>query len=184
MDTLNSYKQDLKKAIDQIPLDIINQISDHLLKVRKSGNCVYLIGNGGSSATPSHSAGDWSKELHLKSFCLSDNTAALTAYANDLHYDDVFIEQLKVFLDVNDIVIAYSGSGNSINVIKAIEYANSIGALTIGITGNYKKKSGGKIAKIVSIKIVVDSENMEIIEDCHLIINHMIKELIKIKNKY
>lgn len=178
MDIIRKYKKDLIKAVQSLPTNKVIQITELIAKAKQNKNNIFLFGNGGSSSTPSHSAGDWSKELKLRSYCLSDNIPALTAYSNDLSYDDIYIEQLKVFLNKDDIVIAYSGSGNSKNVLKAIEYANSAGAISIGITGNYLNKNGGFLAQTARYSIIVNSESMEIIEDCHLVINHIIKNLL------
>ena len=99
------------------------------------------MGNGGSGASASHAAGDLNKgvsygrEKRFRVISLNDNLATLTAYANDVSYVDVFVEQLKNFLRPGDLVIAISGSGNSPNVLKAIEYANQQGAITVGLTG-------------------------------------------------
>lgn len=174
-----NYKHDLINAIDSLNWETLKEIADRLIQLKKNGNTVYLIGNGGSSATPSHSAGDWTKELKIKTICLSDNTPSLTAFANDTDYSNVFKGQLETFLENGDIVIGYSGSGNSPNVINAIEYSNSKGNFTIGITGNYNDKMGGKLKNICSLSITANTKSMERIEDLHLIINHIIKEYIK-----
>ena len=137
------------------------------------------MGNGGSSATPSHSAGDWSKELGVRTICLTDNIPVLTAFANDTDYSNIFKGQLEIFLQPGDIVIGYSGSGNSENVINAIDYANLCKNLTIGVTGNYNNKAGGKLKQSAKICIFIDTKSMEIIEDGQLIVNHMLKEYIK-----
>ncbi|MBC8344414.1 MAG: SIS domain-containing protein [Bacteroidetes bacterium] len=156
-------------------------MADKILEVKANDHTVFLIGNGGSSATPSHSAGDWLKELELNAICLSDNIPAVTAFANDTGYDNVFLGQLKIFLSEGDIVIGYSGSGNSINVINAVKYARNKGNFVIGITGNYNNGKGGLLQENSDLGIVVDSESMERIEDSHLIINHLVKEYIKEK---
>lgn len=176
---LKSYKVDLINAIESLDWKILEEISNKLIDLKKNGNTVYLIGNGGSSATPSHSAGDWTKELKIKTLCLTDNTASLTAFANDTDYANIFKGQLETFLDQGDIVIGYSGSGNSPNVLNAIKYAKTKGNFTIGITGNYNEKNGGLLADIADLALVANTISMERIEDLHLIINHIIKEYIK-----
>ena len=176
------YKLDLINAINHLESEKLLSIANKLIEIRKKNNSVFLIGNGGSSATRSHSAGDWTKELNLKTICLTDNTPAVTAFANDTDYSNIFKGQLETFLSDGDIVIGYSGSGNSQNIINAIEHAKLNGNYTIGITGNYKEKNGGQLAKLVDISIVVQTISMERIEDIHLIINHIIKEYIKESN--
>ena len=181
-DFINFYKNDLIFAINHIESDRLRVIVDKLLEVRNNGKSIFLMGNGGSSATPSHSAGDWTKELKIKTICLTDNIPAVTAFANDTDYSNIFKGQLETFLSEGDIVIGYSGSGNSPNVLNAIEYAKMKGNYTIGITGNYEEKMGGKLAQIADISIIAQTTSMERIEDMHLIINHIIKEYVKESN--
>ena len=176
-----NYTQDLKNAIDALDWNVLQIIADKLIDLKKNGHTVYLIGNGGSSATPSHSAGDWTKELRIKTICLTDNTPSVTAFANDTNYANIFKGQLETFLVEGDIVIGYSGSGNSPNVINAIEYAKSKGNFTIGISGDYNQKKGGKLVHLTDLSIVANTNSMERIEDVHLIINHIVKEYIKAK---
>ena len=140
---------------------------------------VHFIGNGGSAATPSHSAGDWSKELGLPTISHTDNIASLTAWANDTSYANIFVGQLQTWLNAGDLVVGYSGSGNSSNVLNGISFANENGARTVGITGNYKSGGGGSLAEIADICIVCDTTSMERIEDLQLIINHIVKEAVK-----
>jgi len=181
MKFIKDYIKDINIALNSIDSDIFRQIVAMINEVRENKNTVFLLGNGGSSSTPSHSAGDWTKELNIKTVCLSDNISGLTAWANDTSYDNIFVGPLRLFLKKGDLVIAYSGSGNSKNVLNAVEYAKSVGVKTVGMTGNYKKMHGGKLAQLADISIVVNTESMERIEDCHLIINHMIKDKIREK---
>ena len=109
----------------------------------------------------------------------SDNISSFSAWANDEGYSQVFVGQLSTFASEGDLVIAYSGSGNSDNIINGIKYAKSIGCDTVGITGDYKGMGGGKLAKIADLAIIVPSTSMERIEDIQLIINHIIKEAVK-----
>ena len=148
-------------------------------QVASKDSTVNFIGNGGSAATPSHSAGDWSKELGIKTISHSDNISSFSAWANDEGYSHVFVGQLSTFASEGDLVIAYSGSGNSDNVVNGIKFAKSIGCSTVGITGNYNGMGGGKLAKIADLSIIVPSTSMERIEDIQLIINHIIKEAVK-----
>jgi D-sedoheptulose 7-phosphate isomerase len=147
--------------------------------VMETGGKVHFIGNGGSAATPSHSAGDWSKELGLPTISHTDNIASLTAWANDTSYANIFVGQLQTWLKPEDLVVGYSGSGNSSNVVNGIIYANEQGVRTVGITGNYKSGGGGVLADITDICIVCDTTSMERIEDLQLIINHIVKEAVK-----
>ena len=175
----NHYINDLFYTIKNINITKLENIINILIDTKNKKKKVFLIGNGGSSSTSSHVAQDWSKELKIRTICLTDNSSLITAWANDTKYDNIFKAQLEIHLDSEDILIAYSGSGNSPNIIKAIEYANSIGCKTIGMTGNYDKQYKNKLANISDISLIVPSKSMEKIEDVHLIINHIIKEYIK-----
>ena len=176
---VKSYVKDLVDSLERLDINTLEKISLLISKAISNDKKIFMIGNGGSSATPSHSAGDFSKELKARTICLSDNVPSLTAWGNDTSYDNIFKGQLETFLDEGDLVIGYSGSGNSVNVLNAIEFANSKGAHTIAITGNYMGKGGGKIIEIAKINLIFETKSMERIEDLQLIINHMIKESIK-----
>jgi len=176
---IREYKDDLANAIDSLDSNAMEQIVEYVLSVLDGGGTIHFIGNGGSAGTPSHSAGDWSKELGIKTICHTDNVTALTAWANDTGYANVFAGALGTWAKEGDLIIGYSGSGNSENVLNGIEFAKGIGCKTAAITGNYKGGNGGKLAKIVDVAIVCETTSMERIEDLQLIINHMIKESVK-----
>ena len=165
------------KKLDQSVLDNLVKV---ILDCRERGNTIYIFGNGGSAATASHVAGDFLKgisyqlEKRFKVICLSDNIPGTSAISNDLTYDEVFIEPLKTFLNKNDVVIGISGSGNSVNVLKAMQYAKTAGAFTVAMCG-FK---GGKVKDIADIVVHVPVDDMEIAEDIHLIIFHAIKQNI------
>jgi D-sedoheptulose 7-phosphate isomerase len=162
--------QDLKKHTATI-----EKIGKKLLEAREAGNTIYIMGNGGSASTASHMACDLLKSAidqgksRFKVISLTDNTAVFSAWANDTSYDMVFEEQLKNFLTEKDIVIAISGSGNSPNILKAIDFANKTGAYTIGLTG----MGGGKLAKTAKLSLIVPNDNMWRVEDIHLLLNHL-----------
>jgi len=175
---LDRYRSDLERAMRQLDPGQLRVVGEAILAARAAGRQVFLMGNGGSAATPSHSAGDWAKELGVRARCLSDNTTVLTALANDVGYESVFAEQLRIHLSPGDVVIAYSGSGNSPNVLRAVEYARERGSFTIGVTGDYRGNAGGRLARLVDLAVVVASQSMEVIEDCHLIVNHIVKTFV------
>jgi len=135
------------------------------------------MGNGGSASTASHFACDLGKGLSLpgkkrfKALALCDNIPTMTAYANDCSYEDIFSEQLKNIVEAGDCVVAISGSGNSKNVLKAVELANQHSAITIGLTGF----QGGRLKDLVSECLIVPNNTMEQVEDIHLVILHAIK---------
>ncbi|MBT9164878.1 MAG: Phosphoheptose isomerase 1 [candidate division WS2 bacterium] len=151
-----------------------------LFDTYEKGDYVFTMGNGGSGPTASHFTCDMNKSVccglqkRFRVICLNDNIPIMLAYANDSSYEDIFIEQLKNFLKPRDVVIGFSGSGNSKNVIKAINYANEIGATTMGFTGF----DGGQLTKIAKISVVVPVNDMQKVEDIHLILTHMIMQIL------
>ena len=175
----NSYISDLKRTLDELPMGAVSSFWEMVETVRSSGGSVHFIGNGGSAATPSHSAGDWSKELKLRTISHSDNISSFTAWSNDTEYSNVFVGQLSTFVRDGDLVVAYTGSGNSPNVINGINYAKENGCRTAAITGDYNGQSGGMVADIVDVAVIAPTQSMERIEDIQLIINHIVKEAIK-----
>ena len=143
-------------------------------------SAIYVFGNGGSAGTASHMANDFNKgisEYTEKKFrfqCLNDNIPTMLAVANDIGYEDVFSFQLKNKVNENDLVIGISGSGNSENVIRALDCAKEQGAITMGIAGY----DGGKVADIADIVFHVPLCNMQIVEDVHMILNHMVMSVV------
>jgi D-sedoheptulose 7-phosphate isomerase len=176
---MDGYIADLSRALNALSRESVGLLYTEMLQVMDGGGKVHFIGNGGSAATPSHSAGDWSKELGLPTLAHTDNIAALTAWANDTSYANIFVGQLQTWLAPGDLVVGYSGSGNSSNVLNGISYATENGARTVGITGNYKSGKGGALAEMADVSIVCDTTSMERIEDLQLIINHIVKEAVK-----
>ena len=176
------YTTSLVETIGKLPISQIEDFWNLVEDARDSGATIHFIGNGGSAGTPSHSAGDWSKELSLRTISHSDNISSLTAWANDTEYENVFVGQLSTFIKPGDLVVGFSGSGNSKNIINGIEFSKQNGCKTVAITGNYSGLGGGRLAGIADLCILVPSESMERIEDCQLIINHIIKEAVKSNN--
>jgi D-sedoheptulose 7-phosphate isomerase len=174
------YCQGLKEAVDSIPRDAAEKFLQVLESAYLEGRQVFLMGNGGSGASASHAAGDLNKgvsygrEKRFRVISLNDNLATLTAYANDVSYVDVFVEQLKNFLQPGDLVIAISGSGNSPNVLKAIEYANHHGAVTVGLTGF----SGGKLVELAQVPVHVPVNDMQKVEDIHMMLFHVAMQVL------
>lgn len=189
-DFIKGYILELTRCLESLDKTKIELIIDVLVNAYKKDRKVFILGNGGSATTASHMACDLGKgtlqrvydnmERRFRVISLTDNVAIMTAFANDLSFDDIFVQQLRNLVETDDVVIALSGSGNSPNVVKAIEYAKSCGAVTIGILGF---KTGGKLGKIVDYSIIVDSNHYGPIEDIQLILNHMIAAWIaKVKN--
>lgn len=172
---ISRYFEKLKATVDLISRDEVNAFLGLLVDALEGGKTVFTMGNGGSATTASHYAADFNKGLSLgkarrfRFLCLSDNTATLTAYANDLSYDEVFVEPLRNFLKPGDLVIAISGSGNSRNVLKAVEYANGAGAVTVGLTGY----DGGELKRIARHGVHIPVADMQVTEDLHLVLDHL-----------
>ena len=164
------------KVIESIDLDKVGQAIEWLAAARDEGRHIFVFGNGGSAATASHFVTDmvkgasYSREPRFRILSLVDSLPTLSAYSNDVGYDCVFVEQLKNFAKAGDIVIAFSGSGNSPNVICALEYGNSIGCATIAFTG----RDGGRLGPLAKLNIQVAHPHMGRIEDAHMVAMHMI----------
>ncbi len=171
---IGNYLAELKNILDRLPLDQIERIKDILLKAHSDGRHIFIMGNGGSAATSSHFACDLAMDSctreRFKVIALTGNVSLLTAWANDTGYANVFAEQLRNFLKKDDVVVAISASGNSENILRAVAYANSKGAITIGLTGF----EGGKLKDRVQVCLVVPSNSMERVEDVHLILGHLL----------
>lgn len=174
-----SYLQDLSRTLAEVSRSDLEALWNELNAVGERGGSVHMIGNGGSAATPSHSAGDWSKELGIRTIAHTDNISSFTAWANDTDYSNVFAGQLATFAKSGDLVIAYSGSGNSPNVLNGIAAAKQAGCRTAAVTGDYNGGAGGALAEMVDVAIVVPTTSMERIEDMQLVINHIVKEAVK-----
>jgi D-sedoheptulose 7-phosphate isomerase len=138
-------------------------------------NTIYIFGNGGSSATASHFQNDFNKgvsehtEKKFNFLCLNDNVATVMAVANDIGFEEVFKFQLEGHLKRGDLIVAISGSGNSANVINAVEYAKSLGHKIIGLTGF----SGGKLKKLSDVSLHAPINSMQVTEDIHMIFDHL-----------
>ena len=176
MSFVQEYKSDLIQTIDKIDLSKVNQIIEIFKRARSEGRHIFTCGNGGSGASASHFVCDvvkgasYKRAERFKIMSLSDNMATVLAYANDVTYDCVFVEQLKNFASAGDVVLAISGSGNSPNVVNAVEYANSVGCETIALTG----RDGGKLGAAAKLNLNVGIPHMGRIEDAHMIVCHMI----------
>lgn len=172
---LERYTAESMAWLKALPLDDVRAVVDVLHSVAMAGSTVYLFGNGGSASTASHFACDLGKNtfvrgLRLRAIALTDNMAVFSAYANDEGYPSVFSEQLRTLIRAGDVAVAISGSGNSTNVLAAVQVAREAGAATIGITG----MGGGKLKDLVDVAVVVPSDHMDQIEDAHLLLEHMI----------
>lgn len=179
----HSYFVHLSRTLEKLPFAAIDEVAGVLLQAYEAGRVTYTLGNGGSAALASHFACDLGKgtaNVNGKRFrviALTDNVPMMTAWANDSKYDDIFAEQLTNFLEPKDIVFAISGSGNSPNVIRALEVGKESGAITVGLTGY----QGGAMRVLCDFAVIVPSDNMQIIEDVHLSVAHALFSSIRQK---
>jgi len=166
-------------VIQKLDAEAINDALNLLDQTRLNRKRVYVFGNGGSAATASHMQNDFNKgvsewiEPKFRFQCLNDNIATVMAIANDISYDEIFRFQLKGQLDPGDVVLAISGSGNSKNVIRAVEYARSLGNQIIGVTGF----DGGKLRQLSDISLHVPVASMQITEDVHMLFDHLMMSM-------
>jgi D-sedoheptulose 7-phosphate isomerase len=170
------YKAELLKTIETIDLERVNQAISVLQKAREENRRIFVCGNGGSASTASHFVCDmvkgasFGRDKRFRIMALTDSLPTLTAYSNDVSYECVFVEQLKNFAEPGDVLIAISGSGNSPNILRAVEYANQHGCQTIAFSG----RDGGKLGPLAQINIQAANPHMGRIEDAHMIVAHMI----------
>jgi len=174
------YLDELKLVLDGFDLACFEKMVAAILHAYEQEKYIFVMGNGGSGATASHFVCDINKgccmdlSKKFKMFCLNDNIPTMLALANDVSYDVVFEEQLKNFFRPGDLTIGISGSGNSENVIRAIQYAKSNGGRTIGLCGF----SGGRLAELADIAFIVNTDDMQKIEDVHIIVVHIIMQAV------
>lgn len=177
----SQYVDDVKSALERLPWSSIEALIALLHDARLNDRQVFIFGNGGSAATASHMACDLGKNTAMSGWprfrvmALVDNMPAVSAIANDLGYENVFAEQLIGFVRRQDVVIAISTSGNSPNVVRAVECAIAAGATTVGMTG----APGGQVARLVHLPVVIASHHADQVEDVHLIIEHMLVRALR-----
>ena len=177
MDFKNSIKDYLNNEIEiikSLDVNVINEIMNAIKESQERGTNIYICGNGGSAATASHYCCDFNKGVSGESprntnfICLSDNIPTMTAIANDVSYDEIFSYQLRNRIKPGDLVFVISGSGNSKNIVRAMELAKEKGNTIIGLCGY----SGGKVKEMSDICLYVDINNMQVVEDIHMILDH------------
>lgn len=179
------YLNNLKDKIDELDLDKVDIIIQQIIDSHNNDKQIFIFGNGGSAATSSHFATDLGKgtiknfdnkeEKRLRVLSLTDNLPLITAYGNDLGYNDIYAEQLANLINKGDVAIGISASGNSENVIRAIKLAKKKEAVTIGLCGF----SGGKLKQEADYHIHIKNNHYGIVEDMHLVIMHLICYYIK-----
>lgn len=175
------YRQKIEKYLEQeieiiksLDRNAINTIMNEIRKSQERGSTIFICGNGGSAATASHYCCDFNKgvsgleDKNTNFVCLSDNVPTIMAIANDISYDEIFAYQLKNRIKKGDILFAISGSGNSKNVVRAMEVAKEKGNMIIGLCGY----NGGKVKEMSDVCLHVNINNMQITEDVHMILDH------------
>ncbi len=181
MNGIRQYVDQLQASLNKLPVTEIEALVQVLDDARAQGRRVFIMGNGGSAATASHMACDLGKgasapgKPRFQAIALTDNIPLITAWANDTAYEDIFVEQLRNLVQPGDVVIGFSGSGNSENVLRAIRLAKEIGAYTVGLTGF----DGGKLHPLVDLGIHIPNVCMEQVEDIHLIVEHAIATALR-----
>jgi len=179
---VRAYLDDFRAILNSLDTADIFGVVEVLLGAYRGGAKVFLLGNGGSAATASHFACDLGKNVvgpdggRFKVIALTDNAAVLTAWANDTAYEHVFAEQLASLLEPGDVVIGISGSGNSPNVLRAMELAQVRGATTVGLIGF----EGGRLKPLCDVSVVVPSDRMDQIENAHLTLEHLICHVLRL----
>jgi D-sedoheptulose 7-phosphate isomerase len=180
-ETISAYLSDVRSTLTNLPLDRIERVVRLLREARSLRRRVFLFGNGGSAATASHLACDLTKGTstngrpRLRAMALTDNMPLISAWANDTAYENIFAQQLQDHVEPGDVVIGISGSGRSPNVLNGIKAARSAGAITVGMTGF----DGGHLKDLVDICIIVPDNNIDKVEDVHLMLGHVITSCLR-----
>lgn len=175
---IRHYFSTVQQLLDEVPFEAVDAVVEALMTANLAGKTVYICGNGGSAATASHFGCDLAKRTitpgqpRFRVVSLTDNVAIMTALGNDIGYEVIFAEQLLPLVREGDVVIGISGSGNSRNVLNAMDVARKAGAITVGFSGY----DGGKLKGMVDLSVHIPSFNMAMVEDVHLMLEHAICE--------
>ena len=176
MTFVKNYQSELGRVIDAIDAKQVGHVIELLGRARDERRRIFVCGNGGSAATASHFATDlikgasFGRPSRFRILPLTDSLSTITAYSNDVNYECIFVEQLKNFAEPGDVLLAISSSGNSPNVSRAVEYANSIGCHTVALTG----RDGGLLGPLAQVNVQISHAHTGRIEDAHMIVCHMI----------
>jgi D-sedoheptulose 7-phosphate isomerase len=176
MDDSQTYMRTYVQVLNFLDVAMIERMSDILVEAWRCRRTVYVCGNGGSAASASHFAADLTKLTapphgrRLRAVSLTESLSAISAIGNDLAYDEIFAEQLRASLDSGDVVLGFSTSGSSRNVLRALEYANDAGGITLGVTG----QNGHALQKLAHQTLVVPSSSVQHIEDATMVAAHLL----------
>jgi D-sedoheptulose 7-phosphate isomerase len=174
IEDLNTYLLQVAQTLSQVPRQPLDRIAKAIWETYERDGTILICGNGGSAASASHFACDLTKLTisadcrRVRALALTDNIALMTAWSNDQVYADVFVEQLINIYRPGDLLFTISGSGNSPNVLRAVDWANERGAPTVGLTGF----DGGKLARLARLSLHVQNDVMPQVEDIHMAICH------------
>lgn len=183
---IKNYLDELKETMDKISYDKIGKVINVLSDAHQKNKQIFIMGNGGSASLASHFSTDLGKgtlgkfdsnKKRFRVISLTDNVSTITAYANDLGYEDIFSQQLRNLISPKDVAIAISASGNSPNILRGVEEASRLEAVTIGFVGF----DGGKLKNIVDYYLHVPLNNYGIVEDIHTSLVHIICSYLKEK---
>ena len=172
--SLTAYATDTAARLMKTDFGKLAEIGKRLLKAKAEGHTVFLMGNGGSAATASHVTNDLVKGCRVgdtpgfRAFCLSDSNALVTCLANDFSYEEIYTILLRTYAKAGDVVLAFSGSGNSPNIVHALKTAREMGLATVGLGG----RDGGKMKALCDVLLIAPTDSMEMLEDMHLIYFH------------
>ncbi len=181
MEEIRQYLNEVQQVLGRIAPEALEEVIDVLLSAVYVGSTIFTIGNGGSAATASHFACDLAKGAivpgspRFRVIALTDNVPLITAWSNDVSYENVFAEQLSNLMGRGDVVVAFSGSGNSPNILRAVALARQQGSITIGFSGF----DGGQLSRMVDVPVVVSCYCMEQVEDVHLVLCHLTATVLR-----
>ena len=177
------YIEGLKEVLGEVDREAVETVGNLLWQAYLDDRRIFIIGNGGSAATASHMACDLAKgatvagKRRFKAVSLTDNVALMTAIGNDISYEKLFTEQLANLAEAGDVLLAYTASGNSPNILDTLQWAREHGLVTVGVLGF----GGGKAADIAEHAVTVESRNYGHVEDFHLIFEHAISQWLRTK---
>lgn len=175
------YIEAEKRVLDSLDVQSIDEAMQLIQTAYNNEKSIYIFGNGGSSSTASHYQNDFNKglseklERKFRFVCLNNDLPTIMAIANDIAFDEVFRYQLKGHIQPGDLVIAISGSGNSANIMKAVAYAKQQGNKVIGLCGY----SGGKLKEMSDVAVHVNIDNMQLTEDIHMMLDHLMMSVFQ-----
>ncbi|MBQ3823419.1 MAG: SIS domain-containing protein, partial [Thermoguttaceae bacterium] len=180
-DFLTKYAQQVASDLLRTKFDVLARIAGLILETKRTGKRIYTAGNGGSAATASHMCNDLMKgarvhgRVGFRAVCLNDSTPIVTCLANDFAYEDIYSIQLQTYADPGDLLIVFSGSGNSPNIVKGLQTARQMGLTTVGFGG----RDGGKMKNFCDEILIAPTNSMEQLEDMHMLYEHAIVSLMQ-----